>query len=329
MRWLGSAIVLVGLSHRAVAFLPQTTLTLAPSALTKTHAARRREPLPINGMQRAAKHGSQLQLMSSATGEDSQTEVDQFVAATFEQKVQQVLDNEQLLSLVLNSLVVAAFGIFAMYKLASVDLEISRGWTWYEVLLRVPGDNFYRYEDSATEFPIVTKALTSCVAYGIGDFVAQCFQGNKLDTIDLKRSARSAAAGLMVHGPLCHFWIMWMQANLDFNGAWWNFIPKVIADQTVYSVFLNAAYTTVVIGLKLDKSPKEIFEEVRSTAWPALSSSWRFWPLIHCVSFNNIIPVEVKLLFIDMMEIIWVTILSTVANKDRQGGEEVAETAGH
>ena len=45
-----------------------------------------------------------------------------------------------------------------------------------------------------------------------------------------------------------------MQANLDFDGAWWNFIPKVIADQTVYSIVLNAAYTSVVVGLAGDKS---------------------------------------------------------------------------
>lgn len=36
----------------------------------------------------------------------------------------------------------------------------------------------------------------------------------------------------------------------DFGGAWWNFIPKVIADQTVWSIFLNAAYSTMIMGLQ-------------------------------------------------------------------------------
>lgn len=40
---------------------------------------------------------------------------------------------------------------------------------------RVPGDNFYRYEATVSENPIMTKALTSCVAYGLGDFTAQLF----------------------------------------------------------------------------------------------------------------------------------------------------------
>lgn len=47
--------------------------------------------------------------------------------------------------------------------------------------------------------------------------------------------------------------------------------------------------------------PAEIWEQVRTTAVPALTSSWRFWPLIHCVSFSNVIPKDLKLLFIDFM----------------------------
>lgn len=55
--------------------------------------------------------------------------------------------------------------------------------------------------------------------------------------------------------------------------------------------------------------------------------------MIHCCSFSNAIPKDLKLLFIDCMEIIWVTILSTVANGDRQAdssedGEMVPALAG-
>lgn len=66
---------------------------------------------------------------------------------------------------------------------------------------------------------------------------------------------------------------------------------------------------------------------MKSTAWPALTSSWRFWPLIHCCSFSKAIPKDLKLLFIDCMEIIWVTILSTVANGDRQADSDDAAAA--
>lgn len=43
---------------------------------------------------------------------------------------------------------------------------------------------------------------------------ARTAQGKDLETIDLKRTARSATAGLLIHGPLCHFWIELMQNYL-------------------------------------------------------------------------------------------------------------------
>ena len=39
---------------------------------------------------------------------------------------------------------------------------------------------------------------------------------------------------------------MWT-AGQSFDGAWWNIFPKVIADQTVWSLFLNSAYTTMIL----------------------------------------------------------------------------------
>ena len=102
----------------------------------------------------------------------------------------------------------------------------------------------------------------------------------------------SYLAGLVIHGPLRHLWIEWMQVNLDFNGAWWNTLVKVrrrrstmtarpcvesawfqlventvlsrhwfqhvnmhlyfkvAADQTGWSLFLNSAYTTCIMGLQ-------------------------------------------------------------------------------
>eukprot|EP00752_Nemacystus_decipiens_P010299 g9176.t1 len=277
---------------------------------------------------------------ASGTGPEAAVAVEPFMPAAIQDALPEGVQKElskinsdpAKLTLALNAVVIFLFAAFAAYKVATVDGDIARGWTWYEVLLRVPGDNFYRYEATVSESPIPTKALTSCVAYGLGDFTAQLFTGKNLETIDLKRTARSATAGLLVHGPLCHFWIELMQTYLDFDGAWWNFIPKVIADQTVWSVFLNAAYSTMIMSLQ-GLPREEVWNQVKTTAWPALTSSWRFWPLIHCCSFSNAIPKDLKLLFIDCMEIIWVTILSTVANGDRQAdssddGEMVPALAG-
>lgn len=40
------------------------------------------------------------------------------------------------LAFALNSVVLFLFAAFAAFKLATVDGDIARGWTWYEILLR-------------------------------------------------------------------------------------------------------------------------------------------------------------------------------------------------
>lgn len=40
------------------------------------------------------------------------------------------------LAFALNAVVLFLFAAFAAFKLATVDGDIARGWTWYEILLR-------------------------------------------------------------------------------------------------------------------------------------------------------------------------------------------------
>ena len=68
------------------------------------------------------------------------------------------------------------------------------GWTLLDYLAHVPVDNFHLYEAACVDHPLKTKALTSCVAYTLGDFTAQTFQGRDFYTLDLKRTARSGIA---------------------------------------------------------------------------------------------------------------------------------------
>jgi Mpv17 / PMP22 family len=87
---------------------------------------------------------------------------------------------------------------------------------------------------------------------------------------------------------------------------------KIIAAQCVIAIAATSqllspssstdcAYTAACHCCSVCNRPAEIWEQVRTTAVPALTSSWRFWPLIHCVSFSNVIPKDLKLLFIDFM----------------------------
>ena len=208
----------------------------------------------------------------------------------------------------------AALAYFGFGHGASEHLTLlSVAW---ELLNRLPLDALHAYEQLVPTNPVFYKACTSGVAYGLGDFLSQLYQGKTVETADLTRTLRSGVAGFVAHGPLCHYWLQLMEQYLDFGGAWWATGIKVTADLTVWSIFLNTAYSSI-IGVLAGKPLEEVWRDVQATSWPALRSAWRFWPFVHTISFSHAVPMDLKLLWVDVMEVVWVTILSKVANEDK------------
>ena len=64
------------------------------------------------------------------------------------------------------------------------------------------------------------------------------------------------------------------------------------------------------------RSPRAILDDVNSTWLPGMQVSLRFWPVVHTVTFSALIPSELKLLWVDACEIIWIAILSQVNNDE-------------
>jgi protein Mpv17 len=202
------------------------------------------------------------------------------------------------------------------YGLGEMTEDMTKVGVAIDLLARLPLDLIHSYEALVPTNPIFYKACTSGVAYALGDFVSQIYQGRTLSDFDLPRSFRSGAAGFIGHGPLCHHWLNFMETHLDFNGAWWATGIKVTADLTIWAVFLNAAYSFIIGALAM-RHPQQVWEDVKTTSWPALRSAWRFWPFVHTISFSHAVPLDLKLLWVDAMEVVWVTILSKVANEDK------------
>ena len=76
------------------------------------------------------------------------------------------------------------------------------------------------------------------------------------------------------------------------------------------------------------ESLESIWSDVRRTTVPLIVSGLKLWPLAHCVTYG-LIPVENRLLWVELVEIVWLTILATQAagKADQQPLEQpVSET---
>lgn len=175
--------------------------------------------------------------------------------------------------------------------------------------------------------PLLTMACTSAFAYGVGDLVAQRVEGRwRVGQLDLGRSARNAALGFGLHGPLVYGWIQLLEGPFSElmggaaggAGEWTSLLLKIVLDQTLFSALLNILYASLN-GILSGLSPREAFARARQVLVPAMVSSWRFWPAVQLISYSPLIPVDFKLLWIDTMEILWVAYLSATVNS--QPGE--------
>lgn len=184
-----------------------------------------------------------------------------------------------------------------------------------ETVVRIPTDVWHSYSAVLKSNPVQTKAVTSATVYTIGDFIAQYCEGSSLDELDLARVGRSLIAGLLGHGPLSHLWYDWsesvFQNVLHLHNDIFGTIAKVVIDQATWGPFWNNTYI-LLLGLMKLESIETIWGEMRSTTIPLIVSGLKFWPLAHCVTYG-LVPVENRLLWVDIVEIFWVTILATTA----------------
>ncbi|KAI3804077.1 hypothetical protein L1987_32247 [Smallanthus sonchifolius] len=211
-----------------------------------------------------------------------------------------------------NASIVLGFGTLAVTRLLTIDHEYWHGWTLYEILRYAPEHNWIAYEEALKENPVLAKMMISGIVYSLGDWIAQCYEGKPLFEFDRTRLFRSGLVGFTLHGSLSHYYYQLCEALIPFQD-WWVVPAKVAFDQTVWSAVWNSIYF-VVLGLLRFESPANIFSELKTTFLPLLTAGWKLWPFAHLITYG-LIPVEQRLLWVDCVELVWVTILSTYSNE--------------
>ncbi|XP_050206378.1 uncharacterized protein LOC126655990 isoform X1 [Mercurialis annua] len=221
-------------------------------------------------------------------------------------------DKDKLMTRAINASIVLGFGTVAVSKLLTIDHDYWHGWTLYEILRYVPEHNWIAYEQALKSNPVLAKMAISGIVYSIGDWIAQCYEGKPIFEFDRTRTFRSGLVGFTLHGSLSHYYYQFCEALFPFED-WWVVPAKVAFDQTVWAAIWNSIYF-VVLGFLRFESPANVFSELTATFWPMLTAGWKLWPFAHLITYG-VVPLEQRLLWVDCVELIWVTILSTYSNE--------------
>lgn len=212
----------------------------------------------------------------------------------------------------INAMIVFSAGTFVVAKMLTIDHEYWHGWTLYEIVRYAPVHNWTAYEEALKTNPVLAKMVISGAVYSLGDWIAQCYEGKPIFEFDRTRMFRSGLVGFSLHGSLSHYYYHVCEALFPFQD-WWVVPAKVAFDQTIWAAIWNSTYF-VVLGLLRFESPVNIFKELKATFWPLLTAGWKLWPFAHLITYG-VVPVEQRLLWVDCVELIWVTILSMYSNE--------------
>lgn len=211
-----------------------------------------------------------------------------------------------------NLSILAVLGAAGVGLFVTVDSEVWRGWTWQEILLRIPYDNWNAYEGGLMTHPILTKTIINIVIYLLGDWMSQVEWGRTGNVLefDLARTLRNGLIGAFF-GPLVHWYYEFSDVILPMDVPI-NRILKIVMDQSVYFVSKCSAYIALV-GLLRGDSGEQVVSDVRQRLWPVVSRGWRFWPLAHIVTYG-VIPPRHRVLWVNCLDLIWSSILASLAS---------------
>ncbi|CAM9395618.1 unnamed protein product [Heterosigma akashiwo] len=215
-----------------------------------------------------------------------------------------------------NKIFLTLFALYFFLKVVFVDVEAWRGWTTSEILQTIPFANWREYENALHETPMITKTSISVSINILGDYLAQVEWGRKQDLadFDIKRTLRNGFIALLF-GPLVHYYYQFSDFILPqdemMNGA-----KKILMDQSIYVSVKTFAYLSLQSLLR-GQPINEAATEAGQKLLPCLIKGWSFWPFAHIITYS-IIPPRHRVLWVTMLDLVWSSILASVANQNTQ-----------
>lgn len=146
----------------------------------------------------------------------------------------------------------------------------------HHLLGKLPVRLWNAYNHQLRNHPIHTKSATSCVAFALGDVLAQHLtKQHHQERFDWSRTARMAAFGVFIAGPVGHHWYRFLDTNIHATNPT---TPRAIAtkvglDQLVFapvSTFMFYAYLVSAEG-----RPSAYVATIRDKYWATNVAGWK------------------------------------------------------
>ncbi|CUM68013.1 uncharacterized protein PRCAT00005728001 [Priceomyces carsonii] len=190
---------------------------------------------------------------------------------------------------------------------------------------------FANYDKLLVRHPFLTNALTTGFLFGSGDYLAQVFFSQEGKRYDYARTSRAAVFGTFIFSPIGDKWYKLLsRVKNPFIKENTSIHPKLISilnamipvamDQLIFAPFIGIPlYYTSMSVLEFNGSPLETAKiKLTRSWWDTLKTNWVIWPGFQLVNFI-VVPVNFRLLVVNLFSISWNCYLSYVFNHREEG----------
>lgn len=210
------------------------------------------------------------------------------------------VNGQTVVSKLFNFALLAISFSYVFFSVFTIDKGMTRGWTPGEISLRIPLDTWASYENSLSEKPVATKTIINVVIYLLGDWLSQTlFQGKNILDFDAARTIKNGLIG-MCFGPAVHEYYEFSDWILPVDGETFgitNRAFKILMDQTIYLAIKCSIYI-IAIGVLNGDTLANSSDNVKNRLKPIMFAAWKFWPLVHCVTYG-LIPARHRILWVN------------------------------
>ncbi|KAK9522749.1 hypothetical protein VZT92_019195 [Zoarces viviparus] len=166
------------------------------------------------------------------------------------------------------------------------------------------------------KYPVLTKSVTSGILTALGNLLSQILEAKKkanngalVHQIDPAGAARYAIYGLVITGPLSHYFYQLMEVWMPSTDPLC-IVKRLLLDRLVFAPgFLLIFY--FVMNILEAKGWRDFEKKMRGSYWTALKMNWKVWTPFQFININ-FVPVQFRVLFANSVALFWYAYLASV-----------------
>lgn len=191
---------------------------------------------------------------------------------------------------------------------------------------------FNRYNTLLLRRPLITNMITTGLLVGGGDALAQfLFPNNDNNNLeqqpfDYLRNLRAIIYGSLIFAPIGDKWYKFLNTKVVWTRnaqkpqyqLSMSTLLRVMVDQLVFAPFIGIPlyYSSMTILENRQPFLDNIIDKFNTSWWITLKSNWLVWPLFQFFNFY-LLPVQFRLLAVNIISIGWNTYLSYVMHSQK------------